>query len=120
MEAGSKTLQSVIQTSGLSFEKVSNIMDDVEETLQTSSEIESAIATGNEAIVDAAGVDLSDSELEEELEKLLQEGRPKKQHASVNEDQVIQTLNTIVPPSTLPKEKADDIVNMMNEMTLAS
>ncbi|KAJ3398980.1 hypothetical protein HDV05_002144 [Chytridiales sp. JEL 0842] len=126
MESGSEALKCLMAKTGLSADKVADIMDDLQSTLQESDEIETAILQGNESIQNESLTNVSDEELEAELEILqVEEQRTALASSKVNTDDVdrekniLKTLNSIEIPSTNPNAEPSDLAASFNKMSLA-
>ncbi|CAJ0748803.1 5813_t:CDS:2 [Entrophospora sp. SA101] len=70
-KAGADALQNTLAISGLSIDKVDETMDHLQEVLADQKEIDDAMKSGQDSILDAALNNDVDDELEKELEDLL-------------------------------------------------
>ena len=95
-EVGTDTLKSVIKESGLTPESVEDTMDKLSDVLADQKEIEDALHIGSEQVVN-----ISDDDVEEELEKLV--ALEKASEAAKTEAQ----LDSLSPVSQLPELEID-------------
>ncbi|KAJ3029964.1 UNVERIFIED_CONTAM: hypothetical protein HDU68_010541 [Siphonaria sp. JEL0065] len=109
--AGTSTLKTLIASSGVTAERVENVMTELEDTLADAAEIEDAIAFHTNGVLEISSLNSPGDELERELELLvageLQESeKARKEERNVND--LVDQLNGLVVESSVVVPEAEN------------